>query len=270
MHCTHIAQPNRTDIKMPKRKSASTADGSGTVKKFKCKDCNYESDIKSNLKAHEKTHSDRNLLSCEICSQTFVNKYVLARHMNRHSKLVEFKCTICASVFPRKDSCDYHEQQCVKQTDKLAALQTDSQRKTNECLEKFLAIHDNVKSWLATKVSMLKVLRPISIPTNACMTENQLEQAKLLQAEIHNEHKQLQNLAEIGRAVLKEKSPEREAVIEKLQEIVKTWTNLNDQVQSRIEALRKINTNIYAVVDSNVFMHNLTSLRESLSKGKFI
>ncbi|XP_071502609.1 uncharacterized protein [Diadema antillarum] len=77
---------------------------------FPCSICEVLLYDKTDLKAHEKTHTsilDR--VKCDSCSRTFANETRMKRHRNNvHTKDIAYPCTLCEKVFYIKNRLKEH------------------------------------------------------------------------------------------------------------------------------------------------------------------
>ena len=72
------------------------------AKVHSCSYCEYETHKKSNLQAHELTHTAEKPFACEICGFSTTQKGNLKTHMLRHSDEKPFKCTVKSCTFSTK------------------------------------------------------------------------------------------------------------------------------------------------------------------------
>ena len=76
--------------------------------KFRCKECNYESNIKSNIYPHERTkhRKSKESFKCKICNKNFSSAYSLKSHLESHVN--PYVCEFCSKRLTTKNGLKMH------------------------------------------------------------------------------------------------------------------------------------------------------------------
>ena len=109
----HSAQPNDTNVdalevseasrpttaqslvkRMKKKKKKKKK-----IKKWRCEQCSYSTDLKSNLTAHTRIHTGEKTVQCGQCGKRFTRKGNLKTHIKRHNGEKAHKCSHCGKEF---------------------------------------------------------------------------------------------------------------------------------------------------------------------------
>ena len=81
------------------------------VKMYKCEAefCEKYYEYNKEKENHMMRNHDKSYLTCEVCSQTFNNRYSLSKHVRiEHSKIQEELCQDCGETFPDKAKFVHH------------------------------------------------------------------------------------------------------------------------------------------------------------------
>lgn len=86
------------------------------IETFKCQNCDFETNSKSDLKRHKLSiHSDSDLVNCEQCSHVFSNQKLLGLHVKRCHAIMgagdeksSFQCSICQKGFATQEYLKKH------------------------------------------------------------------------------------------------------------------------------------------------------------------
>ncbi|XP_077560219.1 uncharacterized protein LOC144175056 [Haemaphysalis longicornis] len=76
-----------------------------------CQYCPYRTEHRTNLVAHQRTHTGERPFRCEVCSRGFCQKGNLKLHMRRHSAEPGVQCPVCPRRFSNKYGLHRHIQQ---------------------------------------------------------------------------------------------------------------------------------------------------------------
>lgn len=94
---------------------------------FKCRSCNYRSELRADIFEHQKTcNKEPHLYSCPNCNYTHSNLGLFNKHKCIEKRKVNTKhprfyvCKICRTSFPFKDEWDNHMQQIHGKESKLS------------------------------------------------------------------------------------------------------------------------------------------------------
>ncbi|KAB7503197.1 Zinc finger protein [Armadillidium nasatum] len=78
------------------------------TKAHQCTECNFQTKLKGNLKKHTLIHSETKLYNCNKCSFATNQKGHLKIHLLNHSEIRLFKCPNCNYKTNRKGSLNLH------------------------------------------------------------------------------------------------------------------------------------------------------------------
>ena len=118
INAPHRLNVRRRSAPMPKIKPSCPRQSNSTVyKRFRCKNCDYVTDYKSNLIIHQKIHQppgERDKpFRCENCDYATDHKGNLAVHQKTHRTPGErdkpFRCGICGYATDKKDCLIRHQ-----------------------------------------------------------------------------------------------------------------------------------------------------------------
>ena len=79
------------------------------VKKHKCPQCDLTFRCKSELAAHELTHTGTKPFKCSVCSKAFSRKQILKEHFRLHSGECPYKCDECPEAFRFRSGLNFHK-----------------------------------------------------------------------------------------------------------------------------------------------------------------
>ena len=117
-HCEYATNLTSSLNKHIKRRHINTND----MYKCQMQECNYSTNMASNLKTHERRHSkSRKRYACpeDDCKQEFVWKEYVKMHVNRvHKRIRDFHCSKCDFVTSTKRSLDDHEKKIHTEREK--------------------------------------------------------------------------------------------------------------------------------------------------------
>ena len=71
-------------------------------KRYACDQCPYQTDWKTNMTRHCRTHSNERPFECPECGKSFKQKAHLTRHLRVHTGERPFQCTVCSKAFKEK------------------------------------------------------------------------------------------------------------------------------------------------------------------------
>ncbi|XP_017889576.1 zinc finger protein 2 homolog [Ceratina calcarata] len=94
----------REHLKTHKR----TGGGSDEGKSFECFSCKKRFRLSKNLKAHERLHTGKGLVRCDVCDKTFSQNYNLKIHLRTHKAARPHKCEYCNKCFVQKGNLAEH------------------------------------------------------------------------------------------------------------------------------------------------------------------
>ncbi|TNN49466.1 Zinc finger protein 319 [Liparis tanakae] len=79
---------------------------------FRCGSCGKSFKRPSDLRQHERTHSEERPFQCEECQMSFKQQYALVRHRRTHKNPADrpFKCNLCDKGFLQPSHLLYHQQ----------------------------------------------------------------------------------------------------------------------------------------------------------------
>lgn len=66
---------------------------------FPCDYCEESFDLRTDLKAHWKMHSDGNPHICPMCGKSFPDRMSYLKHSELHDQVKPFKCPVCQKSF---------------------------------------------------------------------------------------------------------------------------------------------------------------------------
>lgn len=77
---------------------------------FKCDICDLKLELRSEYKAHVKTHSTMSAsqLICDVCGQTYKSKVALEVHVNMHKGVCPHECGMCGKQFTQRGALMRH------------------------------------------------------------------------------------------------------------------------------------------------------------------
>ncbi|EEC13498.1 zinc finger protein, putative [Ixodes scapularis] len=78
--------------------------------RFQCRYCTYRSDYRTNVVAHERTHTGERPFHCTLCSRSFTQKGNLHHHMQSHTKPQPHVCPVCNQSFSDEFGLNQHLQ----------------------------------------------------------------------------------------------------------------------------------------------------------------
>uniref|UniRef100_A0A0K8R4C9 Putative c2h2-type zn-finger protein n=1 Tax=Ixodes ricinus TaxID=34613 RepID=A0A0K8R4C9_IXORI len=81
----------------------------GGSKGHDCRFCPFSSLFKSNVTAHERTHTGQRPFTCHHCQMAFTTRRGLIAHASTFGDKEHFKCSACSRVFLQKDRLLEHE-----------------------------------------------------------------------------------------------------------------------------------------------------------------
>lgn len=88
----------------------ASLDAQEVFAKYSCPYCPYSTYYKTNLQAHERTHTGERPFNCELCQKSFMQKIHLDQHLQSfsHTGQRPFSCLICNKGFTRKSYLKKH------------------------------------------------------------------------------------------------------------------------------------------------------------------
>ena len=75
---------------------------------FKCPECEFIADNKSQLLQHQRSANHWRSFNCEVCGAQFRRKANLDRHMVKHKDNNNVHCQTCGRAFSRPDALERH------------------------------------------------------------------------------------------------------------------------------------------------------------------
>ncbi|XP_006812034.2 histone-lysine N-methyltransferase PRDM9-like [Saccoglossus kowalevskii] len=79
-----------------------------SVKRYKCDQCKYSTDIKGSMEYHKRTHTNERPYKCDVCGKAFTTSSNLKTHHKIHTGEKPYKCTQCGKAFNQATHMDNH------------------------------------------------------------------------------------------------------------------------------------------------------------------
>ncbi|EEC13500.1 zinc finger protein, putative [Ixodes scapularis] len=76
--------------------------------RFQCSYCEYRSEYKCYVVAHERIHTGERPYKCPLCSKAFTFKHHVTTHLRCHTGEKPFRCSMCPRSFAQKSNLNQH------------------------------------------------------------------------------------------------------------------------------------------------------------------